>query len=86
MNAATHPSLPRADDAQQYCSARTICRRLEISRSTLRRLRSRGVFPAPAIELAGGRQTQILRWRVSDVDRYLREVEAATAAKPPAVD
>ena len=86
MNAATHPSVPRADGAQQYCSARTICRRLEISRSTLSRLRRRGAFPPPAIELPGAKQTQVLRWRVGDVDRYLRRVEAATAAKPPAVD
>ena len=85
MNTADHPSdHPAADE--QYCSARAICQRLEISSSTLRRLRRRGAFPPPAIELPGEKQTQLQRWRVRDVDRYLRDVEAATAAKAEAAD
>ena len=83
MHAADHPSDHPAADAQ-YCSARTICQRLEISRSTLSRLMRRGAFPPPALGLPGEKQTQILRWRVSDVDQYLRDVEAATAAKAQA--
>ena len=56
------------DTAPILLRAHQVCEFLQISRSTLDRLRARGVFPQPVALSAG-----TIRWRKDAIENYLTE-------------
>ncbi len=61
------PRRPEPNPPPDLLTAKEVARRLSIAVRTLYRLVEAGVVPAP-VRLS----RKLIRWRVADIDRYLR--------------